>query len=66
MSSEIEYIREHDKEIYNKAIDDFIKKVELEYLGVHPDELYEKYYPIEICKKIEEIAEQLKEGVLND
>ena len=40
MSSEIEYIREHDKEIYNKAIDDFIKKVELEYLGVHPDELY--------------------------
>lgn len=61
MSSEIKYIREHDKEIYNKAIDDFINKVELKYLDVHPDELYEKYYPIEICKKIEEIAAQLKE-----
>ena len=46
---------------YNKAIDDFIEKVELKYLGVHPDELYEKYYPREICKQIKEIAEQLKE-----
>ena len=48
---------------YNKAIDDFIEKVELKYLGVHPDELYEKYYPREICKQIKEIAEQLKVGV---
>lgn len=46
---------------YNKAIDDFIEKVELKYLGVHPDELYDKYYPREICKQIKEIAEQLKE-----
>ena len=46
---------------YNKAIDDFIEKVELKYLGVHPDELYDKYYPREICKQIEEIAQQLKE-----
>ena len=45
---------------YNKAIDDFIEKVELKYLGVHPDELYEKYYPREICKQIKEIGEQLK------
>ena len=47
---------------YNKAIDDFVKKVELEYLGVHPDELYEKYYPSEICKQIKRLAEQLKAG----
>lgn len=45
---------------YNKAIDDFIEKIKLEYLGVHPDELYDKYYPWEICKQIEEIGEQLK------
>lgn len=50
---------------YNKAIDDFIEKVELKYLGVHPDELYEKYYPREICKQIKEIAEQLKAGAGN-
>ena len=47
---------------YNKAIDDFVEKVELEYLGVHPDELCEKYYPSEICKQIKELAEQLKVG----
>ena len=51
---------------YNKAIDDFIEKVELKYLGVHPDELYEKYYPREICKQIKELAEQLKVGVKNE
>ena len=51
---------------YNKAIDDFIEKVELKYLGVHPDELYEKYYPREICKQIKEIAEQLKAGGKNE
>ena len=47
---------------YNKAIDDFVKKFELEYLGVHPDELYEKYYPSEICKCIKRLAEELKTG----
>ena len=47
---------------YNKAIDDFIEKVNLKYLGVHPDELHEKYYPSEICKQIKEISEQLKGG----
>ena len=50
------------KEIYNKAIDDFVEKIELKYLGVHPDDLYERYYPIEICKQVNELAEQLKEG----
>lgn len=47
--------------MYNKAVDDFVEKVELKYLGVHPDDLYEKYYPLDICKQIKEIAEQLKE-----
>ena len=48
------------KEIYNKAIDDFVEKIKLNYLGVHPDDLYERYYPVEICKQVKELAEQLK------
>ena len=47
---------------YNKAIDDFVEKIELKYLGVHPDDLYERYYPREICKQVKELAEQLKAG----
>ena len=54
------------REMYCKGIDDFVEKVELKYLGVHPDELYEKYYPREICEQIKEIAEQLKTGVENE
>ena len=49
-------------EMYCKGIDDFVEKVELKYLGVNPDELYEKYYPREICEQIKEIAKQLKAG----
>ena len=49
------------KEIYNKAINDLVEKIELNYLGVHPDELYEKYYPREICNQVKKLAEQLKE-----
>ena len=60
-------IREiHDRvaqEMYCKGIDDFVEKVELKYLGINPDELYEKYYPREICEQIKEIAEQLKEQI---
>ena len=60
-------IREiHDRvaqEMYCKGIDDFVEKVELKYLGVNPDELYEKYYPREICEQIKEIAKQLKEQI---
>ena len=51
---------------YKKAIDDFVEKVKLKYLGVHPDDLYEKYYPREICKQIKRLAEQLKAGVKNE
>ena len=60
-----EIIKEiHDgvaREMYCKGVDDFVQKVELKYLGVNPDELYEKYYPREICEQIKGIAEQLKE-----
>lgn len=63
-------IREiHDnvaKEMYCKGVDDFVEKVELKYLGVNPDELYEKYYPREICEQIKEIAKQLKAGGKNE
>ena len=51
---------------YNKAIDDFVEKIELKYLGVHPDDLYERYYPREICKQVKELAEQLKAGGENE
>ena len=51
------------REMYCKGIDDFVEKVELKYLGVNPDELYEKYYPREICEQIKEIAKQLKEQI---
>lgn len=51
-----------NQEIYNKAIDDYTRKIELKYLGVHPDELYDKYYPREIVKDIKIISEQLKES----
>ena len=53
-------------EMYCKGIDDFVEKVELKYLGVNPDELYEKYYPREICEQIKEIAKQLKAGGENE
>lgn len=48
--------------MYNKGINDLVEKIELKYLGVHPDELYYRYYPIEICKQVNELAEQLKVG----
>ena len=51
------------QEMYCKGIDDFVEKIELKYLGVNPDELYEKYYPREICEQIKEIAKQLKEQI---
>ena len=59
----IECLTDKEKQIRTKAIDDFVEKVQLKYLGVHPDELYDKYYPREICKQIEEIAEQLKKEI---
>lgn len=37
-------------QMYCKGIDDFVENVKLKYLGVNPDELYEKYYPTEICE----------------
>ena len=53
----IDRIRAYER---NKVIDEFIERVELKYLGVHPDELYTPYYPNEICNQIKEIAEQLR------
>lgn len=53
-------------QMYCKGIDDFVNKVELKYLGVNPDELYEKYYPTEIYEQIKEIAKQLKAGIKHE
>ena len=62
VKDKIDKLSKYAESQYNKAIDDFIEKVELKYLGVNPDELYEKYYPSEICKQIKELAKQLKAG----
>ena len=37
-----EYIELIRKASYNKAVDDFIEKFKLKYLGVHPDEIVRK------------------------
>ena len=58
----IEDIELNRNAMYNKGINDLVEKIELKYLGVHPDELYDRYYPIEICKQVNELAEQLKVG----
>ena len=44
--------------MYKKGINDLVEKIELKYLGVHPDELYEKYYPREICNQVKEHTER--------
>lgn len=44
------------------TIERFVEKVQLKYLGVHPDELYEPHYAYKIVDDIKQIAEQMKEG----
>lgn len=44
------------------TIDKFVAKVNLKYLGVHPDELYEPHYAYNIVNDIKQIAKQMKEG----
>ena len=56
------FMVEHDKEVYNKALGNFVEKIELKYLGVHPDELHEPHYAYEIVKDIKKIAEHLKKS----
>ena len=55
----------HDKEIYNKAIDDFVKAIVDRGLSSNDDKyciiLYDNY-----LKVIKEIAEQLKAGGKNE
>ena len=64
----------HDKEIYNKAIDDFVNRIS-EYLGVENATKYgnknaeqqrmsyDTLMKYEIADAIEDVAEQLKAGV---
>lgn len=42
------------------TIEEFVKRVELKYLGVHPDELHNPHYAYEIVNEIRMIAEQMK------
>ena len=52
-----DFKKENDK---SAIIDEFVSRVKLKYLGVHPDELCMTYYPEEIVETVEEIAEKLK------
>lgn len=45
-----------------RALEEVDNLIKLKFYGVHPDELYEKYYPREIITIIDEIIEQLKKG----
>ena len=53
---------EHDKEIYNKAIDDFVKAIVDRWLSANDDK-YCITHSDNYLKVIKEIAEQLKDGV---
>ena len=57
------WLYNHDKEItiseHNKAIDDFVKALRIEYSPVS-DEMQNEYD--NVCLRLEKIAEQLKAG----
>ena len=55
----------HDKEIYNKAIDDFIRKFEMESRVILDEITHLSYYGLSM-RELQRIAEQLKEGWKND
>lgn len=40
------------------AIDEFIEKAKLHYLGVHPDELHNPHYAYDIIKTLEQLNEK--------
>ena len=52
----------HDKEIYNKALDDFVKEI-CKMIAQSENNGNYRFYAVEIKQAIAEIAEQLKEGV---
>ena len=51
----------HDKEIYNKAIDDFIRKCEIESRVILDEIIHLSYYGLSM-RELQRIAEQLKAG----
>ena len=55
----------HDKEIYNKAIDDFIRKCEMESRVILDEITHLSYYGLSM-RELQRIAEQLKEGEKNE
>lgn len=42
-----------------EIIEEFLEKVKQKYLGVHPNELYNKFSPKEIVDDVTEIAKEL-------
>ena len=61
-----ELIKEHDEEIYNNAIDDFIRKCEMESRVILDEITHLSYYGLSM-RELQRIAEQLKErGNINE
>lgn len=56
-------LEEHDNEIYNKAIDDFVKKIQWEYLNGCGIKQSEIEFLVSVSSQV---AEQLKAGGKND
>ena len=56
---------EHDKEIYNKAIDDFIRKCEMESRVILDEIIHLSYHGLSM-RELQRIAEQLKAGGKNE
>ena len=58
----IELIKEHDKEIYNKALDDFARRI-IRYVDCghlcSPTEM--RWSDLSVVEMVNELAEQLKE-----
>lgn len=57
-------LEEHDKEIRNKAIDDFVKEICKMIVQSENNGNY-RFYAVEIKQAIADLAEQLKAGVKN-
>lgn len=59
-----EPIKEHDEEIYNKAVDDFAEKLKRENKETIPT--HSGYFRMSFDEVVDEMAEQLKEGRENE
>lgn len=63
--NEIRAMKKYDKQVYNKAIDDFVKEICKMIVQSENNGNY-RFYAVEIKQAIADLAEQLKAGGEND